>query len=235
MRIERTSSHVLAWYIYVYIYSLGVEPSGPDRFIGLEESLFLIVLNLAVSIYVWLEKAPELKKVEHSHLQYLFSACTAFYLQIKFVIIEGFNFSGDSLIYPEFQSGFIVIFDLLAMFIAYNLKYGSKSDIAIFVDEEDSNEQIKELREVYRKITKYIYLYMLLYKLPFSIILIHDMLYDFIPDKPLLNILANVIFSAMLIYEFYTKFRPRWTSISSDSFKEKLQSLKEDNLPLTID
>ena len=199
---------------------------------GSEESLLLIFLNLAVSIYVWLEKAPELKKVEHSHLQYLFSACTAFYIHLKFVIHEGFNLSGDPLLYPQSEVVSFVMFDLLALFIAYNLKYGSKSDVAIFVDEEDS---IEELMEVYRKITKYIYLYMLLYTLSFSIIVITNMLDEYIADKPLLIVLANVIFSVMMIYEFNRKYRPRWTSISSDSFKEKLQSLREDNLPLTID
>jgi len=198
---------------------------------GSEESLLLIFLNLAVSIYVWLEKAPELKKVEHSHLQYLFSACTAFYIHMKFVIHEGFNLSGDPLLYPQSEVMSFTMFDLLALFIAYNLNYGSKSDVAIFVDEEDS---IEELREVYIKITKYIYLYVLLYKLPLSIILIHDMLDNFIADKPLLIVLADVIFSSMIIYLFYTKGRPKWTILSSDSFKEKLQSLREENLPLTI-
>jgi len=124
------------------------------------------------------------------------------------------------------------IFDLLALFIAYNIKYDSKSDITIFVDEEDS---IEELMEVYRKITKSIYLYVLLYKLPFSIIVINNALDNYIADKPLLIVLADVIFSAMLIYEFNRKFRPRWTNVSSDLFKEKLQSLREENLPLTID
>jgi len=230
--VERTSTQILPWYIYLYIFNIVVLPSEFDRFMGLEESLLLIFLNLAVSIYVWLEKAPELKKVEHSHLQYLFSACTAFYIHLKFVIHEGFNLSGDPLLYPQSEVVSFVMFDLLALFIAYNLKYGSKSDVAIFVDEEDS---IEELMEVYRKITKYIYLYMLLYTLSFSIIVITNMLDEYIADKPLLIVLANVIFSVMMIYEFNRKYRPRWTSISSDSFKEKLQSLREDNLPLTID
>jgi len=232
MRIERTSSYILAWYIYVYIFYFGVLSSGPNRFVGLEEYLLLIVLNLAVSIYVLLEKAPELKKLEHSHLQYLFSACTAFYIQMKFVIIEGFNLSSDSFLHPESRVVDFVIFDLLALFIAYNIKYDSKSDIAIFVDEEDS---IEELMEVYRNITKYIYLYMLLYILSLYIIVINSALDYYIPNKHLLIVLVDVIFSAMIIDDFNRNYRPRWTSISSDSFKEKLQSLKEDNLPLTID
>jgi len=235
MRIERASSNTLAWFIYLYIFLFGVLSSGPNRFISLEESLLLIVLNFAVSIYVWLEKAPELKKLEHSHLQYLFGACTAFYIQMKFVIFEVFNLSDDLLIYPGIRLLFNIIYDLLALFIMYNLKYGSKSAIAIFVDKEDPNEQIEELKEVYRKVTKYIYLYMLLYILSLYIIVINSALDDYIADKPLLIVLADVIFSAMIIYVFYTEIRPRWTSISSDSFREKLQSLKEDNLPLTID